>query len=480
MSKKTRRSNLPDFNFVPEDVISYTDYKCLEYLCSSDDILERIRYDFGIVFKNMRDENFNILSVLPVDGECLCDIGWGPRPYVNKQYCMGCELIRRLCSDVKLSESRLLTIETGKNIGKVYKFTKYNQLLANYTRNPKMEGLLNRITSLEQDACLTEGSFLNIAKNTHVYTTTSNISNYLMTNIFINNKIHKYKLPNKTLISWAYSCGNKVEVMEEKSLSFMEMTLIEQFHKQTKTPMAQSKVNPMNINIVNSILKQLIVLLHFLNKYSFIHGDPVVEHLRFTHKSCVYKYNDINIESPITLHLRPSLVSSFTFESDKNQYIRLIGKPNTILPPQELPVEHTDLLVYNRKKNMIDSGDIPMIEELRSNLIYGYKVGNQMTNLMNLLTYEGIPVFHSSFEFYSFMISLLCEDSFYMTFIESDSLRIIWHGLWKATEYETMMEELSKLKMHDNVSFEQIGWFLSNFVLRTDAIKYFWDCIFKN
>jgi hypothetical protein len=480
MSKKTRRSNVPDFNFVPEDLISYTDYKCLDFLCSSDDILERIRYDFAIIFKNMREEKFDLSTVLPNDDRCMCDLGWGARPFVNKQYCVACELIRRLCSDVKLNESRFLTIETGKHIGKTYKFIKHNQELSPYTRNLEMEKLLHKMSSMEYDLCLLDGSYYNIFKNTQVYTTTSNVSNYIMTNIFMNNKMMKYKLPNKTLIFWAFSCANKTEVMEEKSLSFMEISMIEQFHKQTKTPMAQSKVNPLNINIVKSILKQLIVLLHFFNKYSFVHGQPTVEYLRFTHKPCVYKYNNITIESPITLHLKPSLLSSFTFESDKNQYIRLIGKADVKPFVKDFPVEYTDIIVNQKKKSVNDSGEIPMIEELKTNLVYGYRIGSRLNNFINLVSYEGLPLLHSSFEFYSFMISLLCEDSFYMTFMESDSLKIVWYNLWKATEYETMMESLRELKLYDSVSLDQITMFLSEYTLRSDAIKFFWDSIFQS
>ena len=39
MKKSSRRHNTPEFNFVPEDLISYDSCQCSQSLCSADDIL---------------------------------------------------------------------------------------------------------------------------------------------------------------------------------------------------------------------------------------------------------------------------------------------------------------------------------------------------------------------------------------------------------------------------------------------------------
>ena len=81
----------------------------------------------------------------------------------------------------------------------------------------------------------------------------------------------------------------------------------------------------------------------------------------------------------------------------------------------------------------------------------------------------------SSFDFYCFIISLMCEDSFYVTFIEDIQMRRIWYNLWFAPEYEKMMEDLAKLKTNINVGHDDIINMVSRYTLRTDAIKFFWE-----
>jgi hypothetical protein len=89
----------------------------------------------------------------------------------------------------------------------------------------------------------------------------------------------------------------------------------------------------------------------------------------------------------------------------------------------------------------------------------------------------GLPILQGSFEFYCFLISLLCEDSFYTTFIENEKLRTIWYSLWKENEYESVNSNLLKLKTKDVIEYEDITGFVSKYYLRSDALKHFWECI---
>jgi hypothetical protein len=89
----------------------------------------------------------------------------------------------------------------------------------------------------------------------------------------------------------------------------------------------------------------------------------------------------------------------------------------------------------------------------------------------------GVPLLDSSFEFYCFLTALLCEDSFYITFMQNDSLRSVWYNLWRIGEYDDVMKELVKLKLLEKVEYENIIKYVSKFTLRTDAIDYFWENI---
>jgi hypothetical protein len=133
MPKKSRRYTTPVYNFIPDDIIPYSSINVLKVICSADDILDRMRYDSNIIFRNLRNEIFDITDTLPMDEECLCDMGWGVRPYVNKYYCIACELLRRLSTSIKVPENKIIDIVVGKYKGnkiqivkEVDKFTVYS------------------------------------------------------------------------------------------------------------------------------------------------------------------------------------------------------------------------------------------------------------------------------------------------------------------------------------------------------------------
>ena len=181
----------------------------------------------------------------------------------------------------------------------------------------------------------------------------------------------------------------------------------------------------------------------------------------------------------MTVHLKPSFLTSIAFETDDGKHLRMcnFSKLNEGINFNQYPIESTDILIGYKKKTIADNNNIPMIPELKDYFVYCYKIGNQLSNFLTLYQNYGIPLVHSSFDFYCFLVSLLCEDSFHDTFMENEGLQSIWYSLWKTSEYEAMMEHLNKLRTYDTVTNEQLVKFVSSYHLRTDALKHFWDCI---
>lgn len=479
MSKRSRRYNTPDFNFIPEDICSYKSCSTLQSCCSADEILDRVKCDSNLIFKSIREGNPDILSVLPVDDNCMCDIGRGKRPYVNKQYCIGCEMLRRINSDVKLNGNKTIRIEVGKHIGKVLYVNEYEVKYGTYEENEELTAVLKKLTEYENQLYLLDDNFYDIYQRTRILSTTSSVTNYIATCVFINNKLLKYKIPNHTPYEWSYACKNKVYIIEPKTMSFLDVSNIESFQKSIRSPIAKTKVNALNEDIVFGILRQLTTSLHFLSKYSFIHGCPSIDFIRFSMKSCNYKYGNVVVTCPVTLHIKPSFLASIAYEDDSGKHTRLVF--SNIQPGQELlneyPIETTDIIINYKKRNVGDNQNIPMMDNLTEYFSYSYKIGNRLFNFTNFTNNYGIPLLHSSFEFYCFLLSLLCEDSFYETFMLNNDLRSAWYSLWRASEYEEMMEDLMKLKSNDHLDNEQLSKFLTNYTLRSDALKHFWDCV---
>jgi hypothetical protein len=479
MSKKSRRFNTPEFNFVPEDVKPYYIYNSVYNLCSADDIVNRIKYDSILTFKNIRKGIFDLDLTFVNESSCLCDIGRGKRPYCNKYICNACQMLRRIMEDVKLKDNKTIEIKTGKYEGKNFKIFEYDDNFSDYYNNTIIDSLNKEYSKMEFNLNLLEDNYFNLFKKTQHMTTDSYVTNYAITSIFINGKMQKYKIPNVILFEWIFSCGQNSKILKSQHYSFLELNNLHSLSKNVKSATAQIKIAPLNESVVFSILKQLIVVLHFLSKYAFIHGRPCIEYLHFTNKPCVYKYGDIQIESPITLHLEPSFYSSFTYETDEGQIIRLKSLNSKEITQDFLnfPVESIDIMVSHKPKVTPDSYNIPLISELRSHLVYCYKIGNKIDKLIKMHTEAGLPLLQGSFEFYCFLISLLCEDSFYTTFIENDKLRTIWYSLWKESEYESVNSNLLKMKTKDIIEYEDITGFVSNYYLRSDALKHFWECI---
>ena len=479
MSKKSRRYTTPLYNFIPDDIVSYNTINVLKVLCSADDILDRMRYDSNIIFKNLRNEVFDIQDILPMDEECLCDMGWGIRPYVNKYYCIACELIRRLSSSIKVPQNKILDIAVGKYKGNKIQIIKELDKFNSFSNNTKYQdiysSLIQRLVKLE----LIEKSYIDFLTKSKIYTSTSHTSNYVMNCVFITNKMMKYKMPNFPDYVWSFYCNKNVHIVKNATSSFNDIINTEAFQKTNKLATAHTNLNPLKISIVKSILLQLVSSLHFLSKYAFTHGIPNVGSLKFTMKNINYKYDNVAINSPFILHIQPSYFSSFTFESDNGGSFRIgYCKDGIIDEVINLPITNRELIVNYYKSGKISDAELFIHSDIIENLSYCYKIGKENIEMYKKLTNEFcMPILTSSFEFYCFMISLMCEDSFYVTFIEDVQMQRLWYNLWFSTEYSKMMEDLQQLKLKINVEHSDIIDMVSRYTLRVDAIRYFWDHI---
>jgi hypothetical protein len=478
MPKKSRRYTTPVYNFIPDDIVSYNTINVLKVLCSADDILDRMRYDSNIIFKNLRNEIFDISNVLPVDEECLCDMGWGTRPYVNKYYCIACELMRRLSSSVKIPSNKIIDINVGKYKGNKIRIIKETDNFNLYTNDNNNQEIYDILIQKQINLELIEKSYIELLSKSKLYTTTSHTANYITTCIFITNKMMKYKMPNFPSYIWSFYCNKNVHIIENTTHSFNDIINNDSFQKTNKVATAHTNLNPLKLSVVKSILLQLVSSLHFLSKYAFTHGVPNVSSIKFTMKSINYKYDNISISSPFILHIQPSYYSSFTFESDKGNNFRMGYCKNIVDDNIVLPISNRELIVNYYKSNKISGTEIFIHPDIIENLSFCFKIGQENIEAFRKLTNDVcIPILTSSFEFYCFMISLMCEDSFYVTFIEDVQMQRLWYNLWFSTEYSKMMEDLQQLKLKINVEHKDIVNMVSNYTLRVDALRYFWDHI---
>lgn len=478
-----------------KNTAKYNTTRCLTELNSADDILDRIRLDRSLIFKSLRkispEESYSpFVEILSVDEKCLCQGGWGKRPYVNKQFCVGCELMRRISKDIKIPEDSMITIESGNYVGNSYSIVCCENIFSPYIRTKEYEVLsvktLQKLTSMN----LYEPIFNDINNKTFYYSTISPITNYINISIILQNKLHKYKLSSVPLFEWAYQCGKNTYILETfPNMGYGTLQTIldsQDFTKASRSPTARkSNATTISSNTIMHILKQLISTIHFLSKYSFTHGYPNIRHLAFTKKPCYYKYDGAEISAPLTLHLIPSNDSAITLENDNGEYYRFFNsgyiknskEHDTIIEKYE-PFLGTKLEDINIKQETI----IPVLSELDKYLLYGYKIGVCKDIFRDLMTQKGIPLMHTSFDFYMFMFSLLTEESFYAPFSENNGLMELWKEMFKFSEYDDVMEDLKLLRARESeesIIFEEILDIFSKYTFRTDALRYFWEKLKK-
>ena len=481
---------------VPDrDACGYDHTHCLKELSSADHILDRVRVDRSMVFKNIRkmspvvDTWHPFEGIFSVDEKCVCQGGWGPRPYVNKQFCAGCEMMRRISKGIKIPEDSMITIEYGSYTSHSYSIVSCENIFLPYERTKEYEPLSNILLGKLESMNLYEPVYREVNEKTFYYSTISPIVNYINICIILQNKLHKYKIPTIPLFEWAYQCGKNTYILEAyPNMGFGTLeNIIEtsDFVKGPKSPTARrSHAMTINHNILVSILKQLVSTLHFLSKYSFTHGNPNIRHIAFTKKPCYYKYDDVEISAPLTLHLIPSNDSAITVENDNGEYYRYLNSGYIKFTKEyDYIVEKVDIFIGKKLPNISNNHTkdlIPTLPDLDDNLVYGYKIGVCKNNFKDVMTQKGIPLLNQSFDFYMFMFSLLSEESFFTSFSEHSALMGLWKDMFKFSEYEEMMNDLKVLRTQESdepVSFSEILDVMSKYTFRSDAINFFWESL---
>ncbi len=83
----------------------------------------------------------------------------------------------------------------------------------------------------------------------------------------------------------------------------------------------------------------------------------------------------------------------------------------------------------------------------------------------------GIPLFHSSFDFYCFLVGLMSNIDFYNSVTNDEELLNIWESIWIKEEYDDVKNNIKNL----GNDFESIIKFISKYHLRCNCVNYVWS-----
>ena len=257
------------------------------------------------------------------------------------------------------------------------------------------------------------------------------------------NKIFKdKKLPHTINFYTAFICG-------DKGYTMLEEPTIGSFGNLPKIPEYEKMCSPLLPKITKTIITQLVITLNELSYIKFSHGNPSIESLAFGSERVSYKYEGININGDITLKIANFWKSSATFS--KTRYFSHDIK-------SELHLECNIL--------------IPKIQTCISNNNEYYKIGNNDINMLMIMNNITLSTFLGSFDLYCFFVSLMCNQSFYMSVIANNDIYLLWQSLWLSEDLDKINKLICNHHSSDVNNFETTVNIISNFWLRCDATKH--------
>jgi hypothetical protein len=428
---------------------------------------------------------------LPKDRSCMCKLGWGVKPYSQRQVCAGCHLVTRLVPKNKLPESSMFQIGVGKYRGMILVVRVLQKELNGYIKTytpSRIATLMLRKLSL---MVVCEPTFTSNLSNITYWETVSGVDQYIITSCIIQSLMKTENLPGPPIFRWSYGCGsNTVLIDENPSLGVGTLKEIAQhsnYVEQPRTPMARfTSVTPLSRAVMRGIIYQLVTVLNFLSKYDFVHGEPSLCNLGFENQPCKFTYRGKSITSPITLIIVPSSQSSISVKRNDGTAYRFYnaGKLETTeFKSNSLPIEEMVPFLGFQSGNICTEGDItntfinPCLPELAQSMVVGYRIGSQNNVFAAYLRHLGIPLFQSSFDLYMFLSALMSESVFYYAVFNDSEILDIWRELWHPQEYNSVMESLAEIRKREGQetpSFTTLLNTLSKFIFRCDALENTW------
>lgn len=427
--------------------------KIFEYLYSNININKELK------------TNIWLNSDISNNNNCECDSNNCVNMFSNNN-CKGCLLLSRLF--IKNLKDKFCIKKEGKYNNNCYNInqTKISDYDKNYelseyklTKIPfeNSKTIINKIQMLGN--C--ENQFNTIINDTNfLYTKGCFVEHYFIISCIIEKYLIENNNPCIPTIKWIYQCNGKINTIS-RNYELIENDINNNF----------------KIELLNGILLQLISILNILHTYGFIHGSPTFNSIVLENKICDYKYLTKNIKCEYTMHLNPSAYSSININ---NKRLFFFNKQfNQINNFENLNIEIITYLSkdINHKISCIYESKIPCIDKFKKISKTCYKIDINNWKIYQENINIGIPLFHSSLELYSFLISLLKLNNYYYYNILLTSLELLelWKQMWINNNYDEIMDSFFKLS--DNPTSTEILIFLSNYYLRCDGLSFFTDTL---
>ena len=500
-------------SLIPINNIEYT-----ETTRNVDDMLKRFYFDRLRVVEMMSTNVEHLLNVLwtksspvSIDNECLCQMGKTTyynniqeqmennrhpnETLANFYMCSQCKNISRLIKLTPKNINKPFFIEYGNNSGK--NIIILQTYLSKYSSriNPHPQNYFNFILNKRYlfNKC---NNFLKYPTQSYEnikFISSDQFTNQMLISWYLEDYLNKISLPHICKIYTSFICNNFGYYIYENP----DIGRLNNLQKQPHLLLNKPDINHSYTNdsyfcfrndVTRNIFIQLFCTLHALMKYDFSHGGPSSRSILFSSEPCSYIYNDIHVDSEITLKLSNFTNSAITLANltsqspsppSSQQLYRLYS--SSIIGHEIISRKKYSKIISTISQSFINntvSSNISNNSQSSKNVNF-YKLKNPSSHLQESIIYMymkhlGLPLFQSSFDAYSFIIVLMSNPYFYCSVIDDPSLFDFWKSLWIPSEFQKVNENVKLLHSDpDSTSkFYKILIFLSNYHLRCDLISH--------
>lgn len=465
----------------------YHSYDCCEWTRGIDTLMSRYKEDREKVvsmIKNSPDELIKNVwkpgGALAIDNKCMCRMGKGEER--SPFSCAQCKNLRRLI-DFRLGGVETpFQIECGEMVGKSLivasseintPFIKWDDESARKARifvqqyhNLTICGTPN----INNSRCITGDSF-----------TIRSLILWMIHDLFLENG-----LPHIPTMHTAFICRGM-------GYSLYDMPTI-------GTLSSLKKLKKLKASVVRTIITQLLVILLELSKVNFSHGTPSMHALIFNKEPVSYLYEEFHVEGEVTVQISDLWNASATFNNVHyfpKSVKSLIYLEKSMFVPE----------ITTRKVSMSHCHDLEALDEgapvvcpttlticpdsttysvCKPSSVTLYKLTNNTIDIYNAIRHIGFPLYPGSFDFYCFMVSLMCEKSFYDCVTNDNKLYRLWSMMWLLEDLpniersiqdyhqqEQKPENAANNRASANVAVNIVrgSW------LRCDIVKYIWSLL---
>lgn len=429
---------------------NYNSLSIVNELNKPSEIIDRWEFDRENIYKNLLEENLNFLW-----GSVASDIQ--KIKSLKNCRCIPCKILSKFfVKDIEYDT--IINIRSGKYKNKKFVAQRFFNTLSSYVKSVEQFQLLNMIFKNYSMINICESDFENSIDHVQFYKSKGiDTEHYAFISCIIEKEMKKENFPLFPRFKWIYRCDRNFVIVNEISKLKLEEIYFNCHNNNNK------------IEVTKEILIQIVSTLHFLNKFSFTHGNPKISYINIENSETSFVYDNFVVNSSYLISISPSNFSSISFETEDFKKIRIYHPGNIYenrIDFNKIPnVSFKPFVssVSNRfckcKKNGL------CISDYLEKRIISYKIEN---DILPYIKYLGIPLFHSSYDLYSFLIEFMYIKDFKISVVNDEVLSNIWKQLWLKDEYEEIM-----LKFEN----EYDPNFLKNFHLRCDALNITWESI---